>query len=93
MLRMSCPWCGPCDEVELRWGGEVPLVRPGPPEQVSDSAWAEYLFMRNNPKGWVRERWVHALGCRQWFLVVRNTVTHEIVATSRISDPMPEIEA
>lgn len=67
-------------------------MRPGPPEKVSESAWAEYLFMRDNPKGWTRERWVHLLGCRQWFVVMRHTVTHEIRTTSRIGDPLPEIE-
>jgi sarcosine oxidase subunit delta len=91
MLRIECPWCGPRDEPEFRWGGEVPIVRPGPPEAVSDSAWGEYLFQRDNPKGWVRERWLHTFGCRQWLVVVRHTATHEIRSTSRISDPMPEI--
>ena len=65
-------------------------MRPGPPERVSDEAWAEYLFTRDNPKGFVRERWLHALGCRQWFVVVRSTVTHEIRATARLGDPLPE---
>lgn len=91
MLRIRCPWCGDRDEPEFRWGGEVPLVRPGPPERVSEAEWAEYLFFRDNAKGWLRERWLHALGCRQWFIVVRNTVTHEIRATSRIGDPVPEL--
>ena len=92
MLRIHCPWCGPRDEPEFRWGGEVPAVRPAARGPVSDAAWAEYLFLRDNPKGLVRERWLHALGCRQWFLVVRDTVTHEIRATSRIGEPLPEIE-
>lgn len=67
-------------------------MRPGPPRQVSEAQWAEYLFMRGNPKGWVRERWVHALGCRQWFIAVRNTVTHEIRSTHRIGDALPELD-
>jgi len=92
VLRIRCPWCGDRDEPEFRWGGEVPIVRPGPPRQVSEAQWAEYLFMRDNPKGWVRERWVHALGCRQWFIAVRNTVTHEIRSTRRIGDPLPELD-
>ncbi len=91
MLRITCPWCGPRDESEFRWGGEVPLKRPGPPESVSETSWAAYLFMRDNPKGLVRERWVHAFGCRQWFVVVRSTATHAIRSTSRIEDPLPEV--
>jgi sarcosine oxidase, subunit delta len=92
MLRIHCPWCGLRDEPEFRWGGEIPVVRPGPRGEVSDSVWGEYLFLRDNAKGLVRERWLHLLGCRQWFVVVRNTVTHEIRATVRIGDPLPEIE-
>ncbi|MFZ0499162.1 MAG: sarcosine oxidase subunit delta [Steroidobacteraceae bacterium] len=91
MLRIPCPWCGPRDEPEFHWGGEVPILRPGPPETVSATAWAEYLFMRDNPKGWVRERWVHAFGCRRWFIVVRNTITHEIRTTGKLGDSLPEI--
>jgi sarcosine oxidase, subunit delta len=92
MLQIPCPWCGVRDEPEFRWGGEIPLVRPGPPEQVTDRQWGEYLFVRNNPKGFVRERWHHALGCRQWFVAVRSTVTHEIRNVSRIGEALPEVE-
>lgn len=91
MLQITCPWCGARAEPEFRWGGEVPIVRPGPPGTVADEAWASYLFMRENPKGFVRERWLHALGCRQWFIVVRNTVTHEISATARFGEALPEV--
>jgi heterotetrameric sarcosine oxidase delta subunit len=85
MLRITCPWCGPRDEPEFRWGGEA-IVRPGPPETVSDEDWAEYLFMRDNLKDFTCERWLHALGCRQWFIVVRSTVTHEIRSTAKLSE-------
>lgn len=90
MLRIDCPWCGPRDELEFRWGGEAPVARPGPPEETSDAAWAEYLFMRDNRKGPVRERWLHDAGCRQWFLVVRDTRTHKILATAAPGQPLPE---
>jgi sarcosine oxidase, subunit delta len=26
------------------------------------------------------ERWVHTAGCRRWFKLVRDTVTHEITS-------------
>jgi len=35
------------------------------------------VFLRDNPKGWFRERWFHVHGCRTWFTVDRHTVTHE----------------
>jgi heterotetrameric sarcosine oxidase delta subunit len=45
---------------------------------MSDAEWADYLFMRKNPKGLHYERWNHARGCRRWFNVARDTVTHRI---------------
>jgi sarcosine oxidase, subunit delta len=65
--------------------------RPGPPERVSDETWAAYLFYRDNPKGLVREHWWHASGCRQWFIVVRDTLTQEIQATYPIGDATSEL--
>ena len=60
----------------------VPLRRPGAaspypadPDALTDAEWAEYLFLRDNPKGPFAERWVHSAGCRRWFNVVRDTVT------------------
>ena len=78
MLLISCPWCGPRDEIEFRCGGEAHISRPADPDALSDALWADYLFMRRNTKGAHRERWVHAQGCRRWFNVERSTVTHAI---------------
>jgi len=47
-------------------------------DSIDDAAWARYVFIRPNPKGPMAERWVHTAGCRRWFNVVRDTVTHEI---------------
>jgi heterotetrameric sarcosine oxidase delta subunit len=80
MLLIPCPWCGPRDEIEFRYGGEAHIARPKDPDAVSDAEWADYLFMRTNAKGPHRERWVHSLGCRRWFNVERDTVTHEILS-------------
>ena len=80
MLLIHCPYCGPRAEVEFRCGGESHIDRPGPYSEVSDRDWGDYLFQRSNPKGEHRERWVHAAGCRRWFNVVRDTVTHHISA-------------
>jgi sarcosine oxidase, subunit delta len=87
MLLIRCPWCGPRDETEFRYGGEAHIARPTDPQTVDDAAWADYLFMRNNPKGWLRERWVHAAGCRRWFNAERHTVTHEILRTYSGTEP------
>lgn len=79
MLRIECPYCGLRDEPEFSFGGEAHIARPA--AGVSDAEWADYLFLRTNPKGDHAERWCHSYGCGQWFNVVRDTVTHEIKAT------------
>ena len=80
MLVIPCPWCGPRDEVEFRYGGQAHVAYPSEPAALDDAAWAEYLFVRDNPKGWFVERWMHVQGCRRWFNLKRHTVTHEIAA-------------
>lgn len=77
-MLIPCPWCGDREEVEFRYGGPVPQGYPPDPESVDDGAWARYLYYRPNPKGALVERWVHSAGCRRWFKVTRDTVTHEI---------------
>ncbi len=78
MLRIQCPICGLRDQTEFHCGGEAHVIRPANPEAVSDEDWADYLFYRTNPRGVHCERWVHVHGCRQWFNIVRDTVTHEV---------------
>ena len=52
---------------------------PPDPQTVDDAAWARYLYYRPNPKGPLEERWVHTAGCRRWFRINRDTVTHQIM--------------
>ncbi|MFI6709456.1 sarcosine oxidase subunit delta [Nonomuraea sp. NPDC050478] len=78
MMLLDCPFCGPRDENEFHYGGQAGIAYPEAPGELSDAEWAEYVFMRDNPRGWFRERWFHGLGCRTWFTVERHTVTHEI---------------
>jgi len=92
MLKITCPWCGARVESEFHCGGESHIQRPGPHTDVSEKEWADYLFYRNNPKGVTFERWVHRYGCGQWFNVARDTVTHEIKAVYKMTDPKPELE-
>ena len=87
MLLIPCPWCGPRDEIEFRYGGEAHISRTDP--AADDAAWADYLYMRDNPKGIIAERWVHQAGCRRWFNVLRDTVSHRIVAVYRVGEKRP----
>ena len=89
MLLIPCPWCGPRDEIEFRYGGEAHIARPADPEALDDAAWAEYLFMRANPKGLIAERWVHSAGCRRWFNLLRDTVSHKILIAYKIGEAPP----
>jgi heterotetrameric sarcosine oxidase delta subunit len=86
MLLIPCPWCGPRDEAEFRYGGQADISYPIDPDALTDEQWADYLFMRDNPRGDFAERWTHAAGCRKWFTVVRSTVTHEIVGSYRVGE-------
>jgi heterotetrameric sarcosine oxidase delta subunit len=90
MLLIKCPYCGPRDEHEFSYGGEAHIVRPKEPEKLSDEEWAEYLFLRTNPKGAHRERWCHTHGCRRWFNVERDTWSHEIAAVYEMGAEPPD---
>ena len=93
MLLIPCPWCGPRDEVEFHYGGEAHIARPEHPDALDDVAWADYLYMRADPKGALAERWVHGAGCRRWFNLVRDTVSHRILAVYRIGERPPSLDA
>lgn len=85
MLRISCPWCGKRDEDEFTYGGTWPRPRPADPQSMSDEQWADYLFFNENPRGATKERWRHTQGCRQWLVVERDTLTHDIHAVSPLA--------
>ncbi len=89
MMSIECPWCGPRDETEFHYGGEAHIARPVDPDALTDEAWADYLFMRANPKGIHAERWMHAQGCRRWFNVLRHTVSHDVAAVYPMGAPRP----
>ncbi|MBK1780771.1 sarcosine oxidase subunit delta [Advenella sp. WQ 585] len=87
MLLIKCPWCGERAESEFAAGGEAGIVRPANPESLSDEAWGDYLFMRQNKRGLQHEQWQHVHGCRRWFTVYRDTVTYAFQETA---DPVQE---
>jgi len=82
MMLIRCPWCGPRNETEFHYGGQAGVAYPEDPAALGDEEWGRYLFVRANPKGLFHERWVHSAGCRRWFSVRRDTVTHEMPGTS-----------
>jgi sarcosine oxidase, subunit delta len=83
MLLIPCPWCGPRPENEFRYGGAAQIARPRDPSAVDDAAWAEFLYMRANPRGAHTERWRHIHGCGRFFECVRDTETDRLASTSK----------
>lgn len=72
-LLVPCPTCGERPYTEFTYGGELrPLEAP-------DAA-AEFarVYLRENAAGEQEERWFHALGCRRWTTVRRDTVANRI---------------
>ena len=92
MLLIRCPYCEmDRPELEFRYGGEAHVARPANPMAESDESWAEFLYMRTNPKGLHAERWRHAAGCGRFFNAIRHTVTDRVVATYKAGEPRPEV--
>ena len=84
---LSCPNCGPRDVYEFRFGGEY-QKRPRP--DAPSEAWVEYLYLRTNEAGAQREWWYHHLGCRAWFLAVRDTRTNAVLEVFRPEETTSE---
>lgn len=93
MLLITCPYCGARSELEFVHAGEAHLVRPTDTSQLTDEELARFLFYRKNTKGVHAERWRHVHGCAKFFNVLRDTYTDEIIATYKIDEKKPDIEA
>ena len=91
MFVITCPNCGERDLSEFSYGGEAHISRPEWRDDMSDAEWAEFVFMRTNPKGVFAERWNHAAGCRRWFNMLRNTATDDILAVYGIGEEPPDL--
>ena len=85
---LRCPTCGERSVYEFRFGGEV---RQRPPEAASPREWAEYVYTRQNEAGVQKEWWYHRLGCRAWFLAIRDTTTNTVHKTFAPEDDSPEL--
>ena len=86
MLLIRCPWCDERAQLEFTYGGDA-AARPADPQGQYDRSWFDYLYLRDNPRGLHRELWQHTAGCRQWFVVERDTATHAIARTEPVAAP------
>ena len=91
MLLIPCPWCGPRPEIEFRHAGAAHIPRPTG-AGITDQAWADFLYVRDNPRGRTHERWRHIHGCGAFFNAVRDTVNDRITFTYKPGET-PPIEA
>lgn len=93
MFYIHCPYCDEHrDEEEFAPKGQAHIARPEEPESCSDEEWGAYLFFRDNPRGIHHELWVHALGCRKFFNITRNSASYEIFETYRMGEN-PQVTA
>jgi len=76
MIRINCPFCGERDHSEFAYGGDGSIVYPELDAPVEE--WVQAVYQRENIRGVQTESWQHVSGCRQWLLVERDTMTHEI---------------
>lgn len=89
MLLITCPYCGPRPEIEFRNMGHAHIARP--PITCTDAEWAEFLYIRHNPKGLIAERWRHVHGCARFFNAVRDTVSDKSVVSYKVGEPRPDL--
>lgn len=86
---ISCPHCGVRPKEEFAIRGDASVTRPA--AGASDEQWYAYVYVRDNPRGRIKEYWHHALGCRRWLVVERDNVTHEVFAVADAADTRPEV--
>ena len=86
--RSQAP-CRSADSASATSRGATLTYRTPRPLRVapdaSEETWTQYVYVRDNPCGPHDELWFHGTSCRRWFVVRRDTRTHEILA-SRMPD-------
>ncbi|HJF13412.1 MAG TPA: sarcosine oxidase subunit delta [Enteractinococcus helveticum] len=77
MMQINCPWCGLRNATEFKQYGERP-PRPDVANATREQ-WADYLYFRDNAWGVVKEQWFHSAGCRQFFMLHRDTFANKAI--------------
>ncbi len=85
MLEINCPYCGKRAQTEFTYVGDATVVRPKT-QTDNERNWFEFVYLRQNPRGFHDELWLHSAGCRQHIKIRRNLITHEIIATGDPSE-------
>jgi heterotetrameric sarcosine oxidase delta subunit len=86
-MLINHPHLGPRDAAEFVYLGDASLInRPDWQSENASDEFYEYLYLRDNPAGVIRELWFHEQGDRSWLVVTRNTLTHEITKVELARD-------
>lgn len=72
-LEIPCGVCGHRPFTEFAFGGEWRELDA--PDAEADFA---RVYLHENMRGPQRERWFHAMGCRTWTTLTRDTRTNEV---------------
>ena len=62
------------------------MRRPTAHGPEAQAAWVDYVYIRDNPAGELRELWQHVHGCRSWLVVTRDVRTHVVSAVEVARD-------
>lgn len=89
MIRINCPFCGERDHSEFSYGGDGSIQYPA--LDASAEQWLDAVFQRENVRGVQLETWHHVSGCRQWLLIERDTMTHEILSVRCAHDGVARV--
>ena len=73
---IECPNCGTRAYTEFLFGGEVPDGLGG--ASTGEDPDFDRVWLRRNVDGVQAERWFHAVGCRRWLTLERDTRTNEV---------------
>jgi sarcosine oxidase subunit delta len=92
MIRITCPYCGARDHAEFTYLGDATKARPPIGAETEDRRpWHEHVYLRDNPRGRHLEYWQHAHGCRAVVKVLRDTLSHEVLACGLPADELGEV--
>ena len=91
MIRIPCPFCGLSDHTEFTYGGDGSIQYPALDAPAQD--WHAAVFERDNILGRQTESWHHVFGCRQWLLVERDTMTHDIYSVKLAHTELQKMHA
>ena len=85
MMLITCPWCGRRAQTEFSYIDDATARRPNM-DSVNEAEHFKFVYECDSRRGVQYELWHHHAGCGKFFKIHRDTITHEIHATSKLSN-------